>query len=137
MMSLTRLLAIAAIVSAAACGNSTGSGGTPPPPPPPPGPPPPPPPPPGGHSTTITVGAGGELAFSPTPDTIPAGSITFHFASATAHNVTWQTGPGTLPTGSGNRSSGDADYAATLVAGDYTYHCTLHAGMNGAIHVNP
>jgi plastocyanin len=50
--------------------------------------------------------------------------------------VTWLSGP-TTPTNSGNHTSGDADYQATLVAGDYTYHCTIHTGMNGAIHVNP
>jgi plastocyanin len=128
-MSMVRLLAIAAIAVAAACGNSTGYTN------PPPAPPPPPPPPPGGHSTTINVGPSGALAFSPTPDTISAGTITFHWASTTTHNVTWETGPGTLPANSGNHASGDADYQATLVAGDYTYHCTIHA-MNGVIHVN-
>ncbi len=133
-MPLVRLLAIAGIIASAACGNSTSYGS--PPPPPPPGPPPPPPPPPGGHSTTIDVGPSNALAFSPTPDTIPAGTITFHWASATTHNVTWSTGPGTLPASSGNHMSGDADYQATLVAGDYTYHCTIHGGMTGAIHVN-
>ena len=125
---MVRLLAIATIAVAAACGNSTGYTN-------PPAPPPPPPPPAGGHSTTINVGPGGALAFSPTPDTISAGTITFHWASTTTHNVTWQTGPGTLPTGSGNHASGDPDYTAALVAGDYTYHCTIHS-MNGAIHVN-
>src|SRR5436189_1251196 len=132
-MPLVRLLAIAALIAAAACGNSTSYGS--PPPPPPPGPPPPPPPPPGGHSTTITVS---NFKFSPTPDTIPAGTITFHWASGTtSHNVTWLTGPGTLPANSGNKVEGDADYQATLSAGDYTYHCTIHAGMTAAIHVNP
>ena len=54
------------------------------------------------------------------------------------HNVTFQTGPGTtLPSASGNRQDGSADYVTALVAGDYTYHCTIHAGMNGAIHVTP
>jgi plastocyanin len=32
--------------------------------------------------------------------------------------------------------AGDADFQASLVAGDYTYHCTHHGGMNGTIHVN-
>src|SRR5436189_5427919 len=101
-MSLSRLLAIAAIVGAVACGSSTGT--NPPPPPPPPNPPPPPPPPAGGHSTTITVA---NNSFSPTPDTIPPGTITFSWAAnAVTHNVTRQTGPGTLPAGSGNQSSG-------------------------------
>src|SRR5947208_5837782 len=110
-MSMCRLLVITAIVLAAACGGSTGTN-----------PPPPPPPPPGGHSTTIDVA---NNSFSPTPDTIPAGTITFHWvAGAVTHNVTWTSGP-TPPTGSGNRAAGDADYAPTVQAGTYTYHCTI------------
>jgi len=118
-MSMCRLLVITAIVLAAACGGSTGT--NPPPPPPPPG---------GGHSTTITVD---NNSFSPTPDTIPAGTITFSWAQgAVAHNVTWQSGPpGTLPTNSGDKTSGT--YTATLVVGTYTYRCTNHGGMNGQI----
>ncbi|MGH7521777.1 MAG: cupredoxin domain-containing protein [Gemmatimonadales bacterium] len=128
-MPMFRALAVAALVIVAGCsGGSTGYGG--PPPPPPPGPPPPPPPG-GGHSTTITVS---NNQFTPTPDTIPAGTITFTWApGAVTHNVTWQTGPNPLPTGSGNRAAGDADYAPTVVVGNYTYHCTIHAGMNGVL----
>jgi plastocyanin len=125
-----RWVAITAIAAAAACsGNSsTGYGGNPPPPPPPP------PPPSGGHSTTITVS---NNTFSPTPDTISAGTITFTWAAgAITHNVTWDTGPAPLPAGSGDRMAGDANFQASLVAGDYTYHCTHHGGMNGTIHVN-
>ena len=95
-----------------------------------------PPPPPGGHSTTIDVA---NNSFSPTPDTIPAGTITFHWvAGAVTHNVTWTSGP-TPPTGSGNRAAGDADYAPTVQAGTYTYHCTIHAaqGMSGTLVVTP
>lgn len=126
-----RCVAIAAIAISAACGNSTGYGSSPPP-----APPPPPPPPPSGHSTTITVS---NNQFSPTPDTIPAGNITFHWAAgAVTHNVTFQTGPLPLPATSGNRAGGDADYVPLLGAGDYTYHCTIHASsMTGAIHVTP
>jgi len=124
-MRMSRWLMIACLVGAAACGNSTGYGGSPPPPPPPPG---------GGHSTTVTVS---NNKFSPTPDTISAGTITFHWAGGpTVHNVTWLTAPGSLPVGSGDRVQGDADFQPTLAAGDYTYHCTHHVGMNGAIHVN-
>jgi len=120
---MVRLLAIATIAGAAACGSSTSYGNPPPPPPPPP--------PPVGHSTTIDVA---NNSFSPTPDTIPAGTITFHWATnAISHNVTWQTGPATLPTGSGNKVGGDPDYTATVQVGTYTYHCTNHAGMNGTL----
>jgi plastocyanin len=128
-MPMSRWLTIAAMALIAACSNSsTGYGGNPPPPPPPP-------PPPGGHSTTITIA---NTSFSPTPDTIPAGNITFHWGDAVTHNVTWQTGPAPLPAGSGNRAGGDADYVTALVAGDYTYHCTIHPTlMNGVIHVHP
>ncbi len=127
---MSRWFTIAAIVAAAACSNSsTGYGGNPPPPPPPS-------PPPGGHSTTITVA---NFSFSPTPDTIPAGTITFHWVTgAVTHNVTWVSGP-TTPTGSGNRAAGDPDYAPTVQAGTYTYHCTIHAaqGMSGTLVVTP
>ena len=120
-----RAFAVAALIVAAACGNSTGYGGNPPPAPPPP------PPPPGGRSTTITVA---NNSFSPTPDTIPAGTITFHWAaSAIIHNVTWLTGPAPLPAGSGNKSGGDPDYAATVQVGNYTYHCSIHPGMDGTL----
>jgi plastocyanin len=121
---MIRWTTIAGFAVVAACGNSTGYGGSPPPPPPPPSP---------GHSTTVTIS---NKAFSPTPDTIAAGTITFHWsASAITHNVTWLTGPST-PASSGDRAGGGADYQATLIPGDYTYHCTIHSGMNGTIHVN-
>ena len=125
-MTMSRWLVIASLVGATACGSSTGYGGNPPPPPPPPAG--------GGHSTTITVS---NNKFSPTPDTISAGTITFQWAAgAIIHDVTWDSGPGTLPAGSGDRMAGDADFQATLVAGNYAYHCTHHGGMNGTIHVN-
>ena len=127
---MVRLLTIAAIAVAAACGNSTSYGS--PPPPPPPGPPPPPPP--GGHSTTITLN---DNFFSPTPDTVAAGTVTFSWAGANNHNVTWVSGPGTLPTNSTTKTSGT--YTPTLQAGTYTYHCTIHAaqGMSGTLVVTP
>jgi plastocyanin len=142
-MLLGRLLAVTALLALLGCGNSTGTGGSPPPPPPPAAPPPPPPPPPppqpppppppppgGGHSTTITVA---NDFFSPTPDTVPAGQVTFTWAAnAVTHNVTWDSGPSTPPN-SGNKSSGS--FPVTLVAGTYTYECTIHAssGMTGTI----
>jgi plastocyanin len=124
-MKMSRWLAIAALAAATGCSSSTSYGTTPPPPPPPPG---------GGHSTTITVS---NNVFSPTPDTINAGTITFHWAAnAIQHNVTWTGGP-TTPANSGNKIGGDADYQALLQAGTYTYHCTNHSTMTGQIVVLP
>jgi len=128
-MRVLRLLAITSAAIAAACSSnsSTGYGSSPPPPPPPP--------PAGGHSTNISVG---NNFFSPTPDTVSAGQVTFTWATpSNGHNVTWVTGPGTLPANSATQTSGT--YQATLQAGDYTYHCTIHAafGMSGVIHVKP
>lgn len=119
---MSRWFAVAALMVGAACsGSSTGYGSNPPPPPPPPS---------GGHLTTITVS---NNAFSPTPDSISAGTMTFHWAAnAITHNVTWDTGP-TSPAGSGDKAGGDPDYQALLQQGTYTYHCTHHVGMSGQI----
>ena|SRR5256885_10497224 len=109
-MRLRLLWLAAAMAFVAACKSSTSPSG-------------------GGHSTTISVASN---FFSPTPDTIPAGQVTFTWVSGT-HNVTWDSGPGTLPTSSGTMPSGT--YMPTLQAGTYQYHCTLHVaqGMRGTI----
>ena len=125
-MPMFRLLAVAALVIVAGCGgDSTGYGASPPP-----APPPPPPPPSGGRSTTITVD---NNKFTPKPDTMAAGTVTFTWAlGAITHNVTWLTGP-TSPTDSGDRSAGSPDYTAPVVHGTYTFHCTRHSGMDGTL----
>ncbi len=86
----------------------------------------------GGHSTTITVG---NDFFSPALDTVPAGQVTFTWATpSNGHNVTWDTGPGgLLPLSSSTMMSGT--YTQTLQTGTYTYHCTIHVAqaMRGTI----
>lgn len=114
---MARLLT--AVVVIAACDNA-GPGI-------PPAPSSPPPP---GHSTTILVQ---DNSFRPTPDTMPAGTVTFSWSmGATLHNVTWTSGPGTLPLNSGDHSAPNT-YQATLQQGMYTYHCTIHSAMSGII----
>ena len=84
----------------------------------------------GGHTTTITVG---NNVFTPTPDTVAAGQVTFSWSTpSNGHTVTWDSGPGTLPVASGLKSSGT--YAATLQAGTYQYHCEIHGGPGSGMH---
>ena len=80
----------------------------------------------GGRSATITVNSN---FFSPTPDTVSAGTVTFSWASGT-HNVTWDSGPAAFAN-SGDKSSGT--HVVTVQAGTYNYHCSLHGGMTGRI----
>ena len=112
-------LAAAALVITAGCSDSTYGGGG------------------GGRSTTITVG---NNVFSPSPDTVVAGQVTFSWSTpSNGHTVTWDSGPGTLPadigTVSAPKPSGSS--AVTLVAGQYQYHCARHgtssSGMRGTI----
>jgi plastocyanin len=104
-------LTILTMSTLAACSDSTGNGGT------------------GGRGNSITVS---NNSFRPTPDTATAGVVTFTWTNASnSHNVSWLTGPGTLPANSGTMTTGT--YAPTLQAGTYTYHCTVHQGMNGTI----
>jgi plastocyanin len=71
--------------------------------------------------------------FTPDHDTIPAGGLVKWSWVGGPHNVTQSTGPTTF------QSSADLNSGATFgplvltVPGTYTYHCTIHSGMNGTI----
>ena len=63
------------------------------------------------------------------------GTVTWTWAAgAVAHNVTFTSGPTPLPANSATQSTGN--HAATITnVGRYSYHCTIHAGMNGTVTV--
>ena len=108
----TLALGAAGVVLLTACGGSTspyGGGGG------------------GGHSPNLTVQ---NYSFSPTPDTVTAGTaVTFTWAAGSVdHNVTWDTGP-TSPPNSATQMSGTYTTPA-LSQGSYTYHCSIHVNTN-------
>jgi len=90
----------------------------------------------GGRSTTITVG---NNVFTPTPDTVAAGQVTFNWSTpSNGHTVTWDGGPTTpADIGTAGAPVTSGSFMATLAAGTYTYHCTIHgtasSGMRGTI----
>jgi plastocyanin len=96
----------------------------------------------GGASSTIeasgTTGSGngygnptpGVYFFSPTPDTVVAGSVvTFQFDDV-MHTVTWDQNPGNV---ANIPATSNADSTRVLPAGTYTYHCSIHTYMTGTI----
>ena len=102
-------LLVLSAATIAACSDSTGSSS-------------------GGHGNAITVS---NNSFNPSPDTAAAGTVTFTWSNASnSHNVTWLSGP-TTPANSTTKTSGT--HQVTLSQGTYTYHCTIHSGMNGTI----
>ncbi len=108
----TLALGAAGVVLLTACGGSTspyGGGGG------------------GGHSPNLTVQ---NYSFSPTPDTVTAGTaVTFTWAAGSVdHNVTWDAGP-TSPPNSATQMSGTYTTPA-LSQGSYTYHCSIHVNTN-------
>jgi plastocyanin len=84
----------------------------------------------GGHSTTISVS---NNRFSPTPDTVSAGQVTFSWSNASnGHDVTWDSGPN-AQTNTTIMTAGT--YSPTLITGTYHFHCSRHVsvGMSGTI----
>lgn len=84
----------------------------------------------GGRSTTISVR---NDFFSPTPDTVSAGAVTFSWSTpSNGHTLTWDSGPGTLPANTGTITSGTR--VVTLQQGTYQYHCSIHGGPGTGMH---
>jgi plastocyanin len=94
----------------------------------------------GGGTSNLTIGTktGDELEFDPDEVSVPAGarvSVTFENRSALPHNLTFSepinvaTGPAVAP-----GASETIEFAAPA-PGDYEFHCTIHAGMQGTLTV--
>jgi plastocyanin len=81
--------------------------------------------------TTGSVTANDQLAFSPKAVAVArGGSVTWTFQS-TAHNVTFTGNPAAPPNiGDTSNSSKSLTFSS---AGNFTYTCTIHAGMNGLV----
>ena len=86
----------------------------------------------GGNTTTITVG---NDFFSPTPDTISAGGVTFNWAmGSVGHTLIWDSGPGTLPANQTTAMSAGSLFFAGMQTGTYQYHCSIHGGPGVGMH---
>lgn len=78
-----------------------------------------------------SVAAGTDNTFAPATVVVAKNaSVTFAFASVT-HNVTFR-GTAGAPTNIGN-SSGTSVARSFPTAGDFSYDCSLHAGMTGTV----
>jgi len=85
-------------------------------------------------TASVDVGASGNT-FSPDSVLIAVnGTVTFTWASAVTHNVTFTTA--NAPADIGNNSSGSFPRQFTT-AGTFNYHCTIHGGMTGKVVVVP
>jgi plastocyanin len=134
MSGIIRIISASLIVALAACGSSGGSTGT------------------YGNGTSGIGGYGGNgdggnqtpppantinaspsLAFAPSTLTINAGDVvTFAFGSV-AHNVAFDNPSAATPTDIGGFNSNTSIQRTFGTAGTYTYHCTIHPFMTGAV----
>jgi plastocyanin len=97
----------------------------------------------GGRSTTIVASgssgsnngfgntSGGQYYYSPSPDTVAAGTqVTFSFLDVT-HTVIFDTGPVQL---ANIEATSNVDSVRTFTkAGTYTWHCNIHPYMHGTL----
>jgi plastocyanin len=76
-------------------------------------------------------------SFSPaTANVKVGGTVTWTWNSGnTGHNVTYSSGPGTLPASSPTQAGGTTFSTTFTTVGTYAYHCTIHFGMEGTVKV--
>jgi len=73
--------------------------------------------------------------FSPNDLTVQVGStVTWTWAGNTSHTLTFTSGPAPLPAETSAQLTGTRAITFNTV-GTYGYHCTIHAGMSGTLHV--
>lgn len=83
---------------------------------------------------TVTLVTIQDAGFSPASVTVPVGrTVRWTNAGQLAHNSTSTTGAWASPT----LAAGQSFEHTFQAAGTYTYSCTLHAGMNGTVVVQP
>jgi plastocyanin len=63
------------------------------------------------------------------------GTVTWTWVGAANHNVTFTGGPTPRPADGPTQMMGTYTPAAITTIGTYTYHCTIHAGMDGTLTV--
>jgi plastocyanin len=88
--------------------------------------------------TSVGVGVT-SFVFTPRDTIVQSGGmVTWTWNSGTTkHNVTYVSGPTTLPTNSPDQA-GTTTFSTTFPSpsvGTYTYHCTLHPQMTGSVRV--
>lgn len=73
--------------------------------------------------------------FSPSSIVVQTGGTVTWTWNGSPHNVTYTGGPAPLPSSSTTQNAG-ASFSTTFTnVGQYTYHCTVHAGMDGNVTV--
>src|SRR2546423_7066116 len=73
--------------------------------------------------------------FDPNTLTVKAGgTVTWTWAGATRHTLTFTSGPAPLPAETSAQATGTRAITFNTV-GKYAYHCTLHGGMDGTLTV--
>src|SRR2546425_1552199 len=74
--------------------------------------------------------------FSPNSAVIKTGgTVAWTWVGAAFHNVTFTGGPTPRPADGPTQMTGTYTPAAITTVGTYTYHCTIHGGMNGSVTV--
>ena len=86
----------------------------------------------GGGSTTSSISVKDNF-FDPSATTVPTGTtVTWTWTTGTLHNVTFDNAQ---LSGSGNKDAGN--FTKTFPnTGAFTYHCSIHPGMEGTITVH-